>query len=321
MNRAFLGAALALLIPACTGGSEGAALQTSTLRGLVVEVDGQSNDVSGVDIKLVEKGEETSSAGDGSFSFHDLEPGTYTLDFAGKGNSDEPRGDDGFEHEGDEFEDGEGRPKIEVTEEGGDVEIRVSIEDGDIKEISVVCYECRHAMAKLFRREGAEESELAGSIQLSAAEGERFKVKVEGLEPETGIEIWIGDDFIDDVRANLEGEACYVAETGMLPLDAVSLDELAGLRLEVRLAGTDEFVLVGEIPDLPKEMERPRENDEEGEDGKNEPDGEEPNGEEPNGEEPNGEEPNGEEPNGEEPSGEEPNGEEPSGEEPDGDAI
>ncbi len=288
MKRAFLCAGLALLIPACTGGSEGASVQTSTLRGLVVEVDGQSADVSGVEIELVEKGENTSSAGDGSFTFHDLGPGTYTLGFEGEAkNSDEPRGDDGFEHGGDEFEDGDGRPKIEVTEDGGDVEIRVSIEDGDVKEISVGCYECRHAMAKLFRREGAEEGELAGSIQLSAVEGERFKVKVAGLEPETGIEIWIGDDFIDDVRANLEGEACYVAETGMLPLDAVSLDELAGLRLEVRLAGTDEFVLVGEIPDLPKEMERPREDDEKGENG------EEPNGEEPNGEEPSGEEPNG----------------------------
>src|SRR5205085_651012 len=51
--------------------------------------------------------------------------------------------------------------------------------------------------------------------------------------------------------ADAGGEAKWQFENGALPLGAVTVHDLEGLRIEVRDASTGLVLLVGEIPDLP----------------------------------------------------------------------
>ncbi|MCZ6573523.1 MAG: hypothetical protein O7C98_10210 [Planctomycetota bacterium] len=279
--------------------------------GVVYEVDGQSADLGGIEVTVLETGERVVTETDGSFEFRELEPGFYTLDFGG---DDYEAAQPGEAITEDELEDGAGHPIVELTEDGGDVEIHVALENGEVKEFTIGDYEGRHAVAHLHAQD--ELSELEGKIRLSAEEGEHIKLSIAGLDAGESVDLLIfdaddagaGSSPVATLTADAEGEICYsvdTAEGDLLPLNAEDLEDLAGLRIEIRATDDGELLLSGEIPDLPAEREEP--------DGE-EPDGEEPSGEEPNGEEPDGEEPNGEEPNGEEPDGEEPNGEESEGE-------
>ena len=298
-------AAVALL--AACGGSGTNALGGAAVMGVVYEVDGQSANLEGVEVTVLETGERVVTETDGSFEFREMEPGSYTLDFGG---------DDNYEAGEDELEDGAGHPIVEVTEDGGDVEIHVALENGEVIDFTIGDYEGRHAVAHLHAQD--ELSELEGKIRLSNEEGEHIKLSIAGLGAGESVDVLIfdaddagaGSSPVATLTADAEGKICYsvdTAEGDMLPLNAEDLEDLAGLRIEIRATDDGELLLSGEVPDLPAERE--------------EPNGEEPGGEEPNGEEPNGEEPNGEEPNGEEPNGEEPNGEEPNGENKEGDAI
>ena len=89
MNRIWAILAGALLLPLLTacGGSGGAYHPASSaqLQGAVTELDGQTLNRDGVDITVVETGDHIMTRADGSFSFPNLEPGWYTLQFDAPG--------------------------------------------------------------------------------------------------------------------------------------------------------------------------------------------------------------------------------------------
>lgn len=270
--------ALALAV-GCGSGST--MMATAQLAGTVYEVDGQNVNLAGVQVTLKETGEWAWTDAVGSFEFAGLEPGTYTLDFMGDGESSAA--------EGDEFTDGDGDPKVDVPA-GGRVEIRVALEGGDVKDFSS---DEQHAMAKLHLTDAAEIAgyHVGGGIKIAVrGDGTLFKVCVEGLDGGDVLDIYLAETWIGSATADADGRACLVLEND-LPLDAPNLDELAGLRVDVYLSGTDLRLLVGEVPELMEEhdgedgvdkdegsgdggnADKP---DEEGDDNAGEDDGDEP---------------------------------------------
>jgi len=242
--RAILVCALALAV-GCGGGGSGT-MATAQLSGTVYEIDGQSVNLAGVPVVLKETGEWAWTDAAGSFEFDGLEGGTYTLDFMGDG--------EGAAGEGDEFEDGDGDPKVDVPD-GGHVDCDVALEDGKVKDFTTDHEDGQFAMARLFLTDAAEIAgyHVAGGIKIAAiGDGTLFKVCVEGLEGGDVIEIFVHEESIGTATADGEGRACLVLEND-LPLGAPHLGELAGLRVDVFLAGTDLRLLVGEVPALKDE--------------------------------------------------------------------
>jgi len=291
MRFAFTGALLALFLAAC-GGSSGTAMQSAALMGNVYEVDGQSLDLDGVEVTLVETGETAWTDGAGDFGFHDLPAGTYTLSFDSSANV-AAQLDGGAAGDDD-------RPAVDVPD-GGRVEVRVALEGDHVKDFSAGSHEARDASARLHLTDAAELAgiRVEGSIKLrSGADGERFAVCVFGLEAGDVIEVWVAQEgqlvSIGEAEAvrfedgEHEGtKACLVRESGNLPLGVESLDAVAGRLLTVTFG--DVTVLKGEIPDLPEATEPPSDGEGEGDgakdgdnaagDGNHEGDGEAKDGE------------------------------------------
>jgi hypothetical protein len=257
--------ALALAV-GCGGGGGTTTMATAQLAGTVYEVDGQSFDLAGVQVTLKETGEWAWTDTRGSFEFSGLEPGTYTLGFGG-----DIEGAPG----GDQLSDGSGDPTVDVPE-GGRVEVRVALEDGEVKDYSSDCDEDRSAIKKLELTEDAVAAEVSACGVLKIAErddGTLFKVCVEGIDGGAVIEVFVDGTSIGTATADGDGRACLVLEND-LPLDATDLSELAGLSVGVTLSETGLALLTGEVPDL-------IEKDYGGEDGdEGEGDGEKPDGEE-----------------------------------------
>jgi hypothetical protein len=252
MRTRWIGALLALLLPACGGASP--ALETAALQGTVYELDGQTLDRSGVSVTVIETGATYLTDLDGDFRFEDLAPGVYTLDFdtmltTAALLSEEGDGEAGDRPHDEAVEDEEGRPKVEVPTDGGEIDVRVKIEGGEVTDFSVGCHEERHAIAWL--EPVADGVHLEGKVRLSA-EGDRqeLAVCVWGLEHGDAITVWIGDDLVADPVANEGGEACFerLIENGTA---------LAGRAVYVKLG--DELLLAGEIPALPVEKPPPGE--------------------------------------------------------------
>ncbi len=271
-KRAFQGVTLALstFLVACSASeSIESTLQTSALEGTVYEVDGEANNLGGIGVTLSETGHFAVTGSDGSFSFEDLDAGSYTLRFDTHGEiADES--DDG-ESEGDareEGEDSEGHPRVDVNGDGDRVEVRVAIEDGEVKDFSVGHHEYRHAIARMFPAEHAP-YRAEGRIKIAEIEdGFRFVVTAAPFEPGTVVEIWVDDRKHDPVLVGTAvaegGEIFFERDTrasDLLPFGVLDIDALENYRVEVRLADTEELMLIGEIPALPREMEHPREED------------------------------------------------------------
>jgi len=274
------GAALALLVvPACVGGSGGVTTTgAAALQGVVYERDGQSSDLDGVTITLVETGAAAWTEADGSFRIDGVEPGVYTIDVRDERSPDS----DADEHHGDEdeFHDGEGRPRIEVPEDCGRIEVRIALEGGEIVDFCASNHEERRAVARLHLAEHVE-MEIAGKILVaSGPEGEHLAVCVEGLEAGTLLEVRIGGMVAGSAETGADGEACFVNDTGEgdVLLGGTTLDLLVGARVEVRLAASGELLLVGEVPRLPEETDEPDEdgNDHDGDGMEDGPDRDEP---------------------------------------------
>jgi len=260
MKTAWIGALLALLLPACGGAST--ALETAALQGNVYELDGQTLDRSGVSVTLIETGATYLTDANGDFRFGELTPGTYTLDFDTVLTTASLLSEEGEEERGDRphddaVEDEEGRPKVDVPVDGGEIDVRVKIEDGEVTDFSVGHHEERHAIAWL--EPVADGLQLEGKIRLTA-EGDRLElaVCVWGLEHGDVITVWIGDDLVADPVANAEGEACFERAFE-------NVARLFGRAVHVKLG--DELVLSGEIPALPAEKPPPREGGEDAPDG------------------------------------------------------
>lgn len=234
--------ALALAV-GCGGGGGTTTAATAQLAGTVYEVDGQRFDLAGVQVTLKETGEWAWTDAGGSFEFRGLEAGTYTLDFGG-----DTEGAPG----GDEFSDPTGDPRVDVPE-GGLVEIRVAIEDGEVKDYSSDCDNDRSAIVKLALTEDAEAQEISVCGVLKIAErddGTLFKVCVEGLDGGAVIEVFVDETSVGTATADGDGRACLVLEND-LPLGAADLSELAGLSVEVYLSGDPALqLLTGEVPEL-----------------------------------------------------------------------
>ena len=86
VRAAVLCSAIFPFLAACSGGGAdagGASLGASTaaLQGTIMEVDGQTIDRNGIEIRIVETGDFVMTQRDGSFQFPSLAPGWYTLDF------------------------------------------------------------------------------------------------------------------------------------------------------------------------------------------------------------------------------------------------
>ena len=107
MRFAFLGSLLASALAACGGGGAGTtATQSAALQGVVYEVDGQTVDRAGVQVRVLETGQVATTGADGRFFFSRVPADAFTLDFGttlaalaqsgpgGGGGNDDPPGDD-----------------------------------------------------------------------------------------------------------------------------------------------------------------------------------------------------------------------------------
>ena len=261
MKQFYLCAFAALALTAC---SEESASIEAALQGTVYEIGGQNIDLAGVEVTLVETGEVSVTDANGGFGFPALDEGKYTLGFATQVASLSHDGDVDGEH----LRDNE--IEVEVTRDGGDVDIRVAIEnDGRVKDFTEGDFEDRHATREL-RRPEESDRDVEGYVKLShTSHGQRFKVAVFGLEPGTVIDIFIGDDKLGSAEAG-EESACFVRED-------LDLENLSGRLVAVYLPDGEEKILFAEVPHLPAKKEH--EEDGEGDDGREEGEGDHEEGE------------------------------------------
>jgi hypothetical protein len=295
MRAALLGVILALILPACGDGASGPS--GAAVLGVVYEVDGQTVDRSGVLVRMLESGDFEFTDSDGEFKFDGVPPGSYTLDFDIPFSEEEEQGEEPIEHE-DDREDGEGRPIVEIHDDCTEVQIRVALENGAVREFTIDEHEGSHAKAPLWPFEDTE-VDLEGVIKISSTEErELFKVEVAPLDEGTVIEILLDDREGDGpiqvgtAIADAGSLATFMRDTGEgqeLPFGADFVAALSGHKLLVRLAESDELVLIGEVPDLPAEEEE-HDCEEPGEGEGEEPGEEEPKEEEPKEEEPGNDE-------------------------------
>ena len=260
-----------ILLSGCTGdtGGSGSESGTAALRGVVFQVDGQTQDRSGVQIRLIETGASVTTDRDGRFSFASVPAGRITL---GVGQSlvavphergDEDEGDDADDDDADDDaddDDDDDDADDDDDDDECDVEVRCSVSDGHIDEISIVRCDDREAKARLVRSPDSPDPDVEGKVEVEADDGEEeFEIEAEHLDPGTIVEFFLADpDDADNFRsigtvaADAGGEAELEFEDGAaLPLGAASLDELADFLIEVRLAATGETLLTGTVPALP----------------------------------------------------------------------
>jgi len=265
-------ALLTLPLAACGGaGDPIGAVSSAQLQGSIVELDGQTLQRDGVDIRIVETGDHIMTSGDGSFAFPDLEPGWYTLAFGGTAVSalaleEAPAGEAGTgEKESEEDEDELGRPRCEIDGEGPVVIVKVVLESGEVVRWSKSRPGRRFVRARLER---CTDADVRGQVRVAWREGGEVQAmgfRVCGLAAGAGAILYLRDgkqenaewQLVDDASADAEGCATFSYHNleGGLPLDKESVDALAGYAIEIR--DTEGNCLVkGEIPALPEKVER-----------------------------------------------------------------
>jgi len=266
---------LCVLALAVGCGSGGTTMAAGQLAGTVYQVDGQSTNLAGIEVKLLETGQSAWTDASGAFAFPDLRAGRYTLGFhtsllaaalqeggaaSGDGVNDGAEGDSGggmgADANDDEFEDADGNPKVDVPADGS-VDVDVALEGGKVKDFASDEGEGQHAMAKLHLTDAAEMAgyHVGGGIKIAASQDRTiFKVCVEGLTEGDVIDVLLGEaaTSIGTATADGDGRACLVLENS-IPLDAANLGELAGMLVQVYLSGSDLKLLVGEVPSLHEE--------------------------------------------------------------------
>jgi len=282
------------LAAACGGSAPSAepALQTAALEGYVYEVDGQTVDRAGIDVRVLETGEIATTDAEGRFAFAGVPAGDVTLEFgstlislahqAGDLDRDRDQDQEGDQegelerarqrHADDEGEDEDGHPHMHGLVVGDRVQIRCSIDEGEVREFFMAGADRLRAMTCLTRDPDSPDAGVTGKVKIETREDrERFEIEVEHLASGTGINIYLaehpaeGEDpdfsFLGSATANTGGEAEIERDTrdgDKLPLGAETVAELEGVLIEVRLFTTDEpLLLTGEVPALPEEWLAP----------------------------------------------------------------
>jgi hypothetical protein len=281
------------LAAACGGSAPSAdpTLQTAALKGYVYEVDGQTVDRSGIDVRLMETGQTTTTDAEGRFAFAGVPAAGVTLEFgsalislahqAGDLDRDRDQDRDGDQEgeleraqhrHGDEGEDDDGHPHLQGLVEGDDVRVRCAIDDGEVREFFMAGADRLRAMTFLTRDPDSPDADVKGKVKIETrTDRERFEIEVEHLAPGTAVNFYLaappaaGSDpvftFLASATANTGGEAEIERDTrdgDELPLGAETVADLEGYLIEVRLDTTDEpLLLTGEVPVLPDEWPAP----------------------------------------------------------------
>lgn len=170
------------------------------------------------------------------------------------------------EHECDEdcehADDDQGTPRLVRVRERERVRIRCALNDGEVTEFSCESEERHRARARLERAEGSPDPDVEGKVRVrSEFQHQVFAVEVENLEAGVAVEFFL-DDPSDEAGfasvgtavadANGEAEMERNSNNGdQMPFGVDSVAELAGFRLQVRLANGGEILMKGEVPDLP----------------------------------------------------------------------
>jgi hypothetical protein len=295
MRFAFLGSLLASVLAACGGGGGGTTTQSAALQGMVYEVDGQTLDRAGVQVRVLETGQVVTTGADGRFFFNRVPADAFTLDFGGGlaalaqsgpgggGGADDPAGDDNggggmddgidddndadddngedAEDDDDADEDEDGNPQVGGVSGGDTVEVRVAVEDGQMTEMSVVCSDRVRAEARLTRDANSPDADVEGKVRVESRDDrEKFSIEAEHLATGTEVAFFLADPddpltfmSIGIMTATMdEAELEFNTKDGdPLPLGALAAEELSGFLVEVRLSGTGELLLTGEVPSLP----------------------------------------------------------------------
>ncbi len=225
----------ALLTAAC-GGSGGGGGGATAVRGVVVSNDGSSAAVGGIDLELLASGSAQAATTDagGRFDFGTVARGTWHL---GLEDDDEDDGKD-----------------VEI--EGDEIEIKLELENGVVVKVEVSSEDGLEAKIELARSDESDDPDVEGTakIEIQGVEQE-FEVEAEHLDPGREVEAFLIQEGVETslgVRtADDGGEAEWKFENGDLPLDVATVEDLEGLRIEVRDAATGTVLLFGEIPELP----------------------------------------------------------------------
>lgn len=250
------------LVAAC-GGSEPSAdpvLQTAALEGYVFEVDGQTADRSGLDVRVMETGQLTTTDAEGRFAFAGVPADGVTLEF---GSAPTALADD---------EDEDGRPHLHGLEVGDRVRVRCAIEDGQVREFFMAGADRLRAMTFLTRDPDSPDGDVTGKVKIETRDDrERFEIEVEHLTVGTTVNFYLAPPpaeeedpvftFVAAATANTDGDAEVERDTrdgDQLPLGAETVSDLEGYLIEVRLDSGDEpLLLTGEVPTLPDEWPAP----------------------------------------------------------------
>jgi len=208
------------LLAACGGGSSGggAVLQAAALNGLVYSVDGQTQDRSGVTIRLAETSAVAQTAPDGRFRFDNVPAGSFTLELLGvagarlaangAGDSMDGPDDNGMDNGTDSGtdsgmdsgtdggtdsgtdggmesevkneieEDDSGNPVVDGVSGGDQVEARMAVRNGRIEELSVSGAGRRRAEQDLTRDPLSSLADVEGEVRIETR-SDREKFKVE----------------------------------------------------------------------------------------------------------------------------------------------
>jgi hypothetical protein len=234
---------LALLIPLLVACGGSPALGSAALSGLVYEVDGQTVDRSGVEVRVAETGQTAVTGADGSFMIDGLPAGIVTLQFSSTGAA--------------QAQTAAADPQVTLSD-GTDTEVRCAMRDGSVAEFELVGHDRVRAEARLTTTDAATGQE--GKVRVEqhdggdellieveeATEGDAFDVYL--IDPDTG-----DRTFIEQIVAGSNGEAELQRHTNdgdQLPLDAASVDDLAGYGIEIEFGG--EVILTGAVPELPE---------------------------------------------------------------------
>jgi len=248
-------------------------LASAALDGMIVEIDGDTTDRSGIAVRIAETGDRAVTGPDGRFSFATVPASGATLEFStatGRltSHDDAIRGsagtpgqshDNGHEAE-DEDEDEDGNPIVRGAD-GEHLEVRCSLRDGKVVEFSSRSDGRVRARNRLTSGPASPFGDIDGHAKTERRiDREKLEVEADHLPVGTLVEFFLdagagrGFESIGTATASATGEARIEFDTNdgdTLPLGVAGLEQLEGTAVEVRLMSDGTVLLAGTIPGLP----------------------------------------------------------------------